>query len=79
MVDADDIELPTTTLAGSSRVCGPKAEAMVEFERNYLLNLLAEHKGNVSRAALAAGRDRRTFQRLLRKHAIDRTAFQNLV
>jgi ActR/RegA family two-component response regulator len=39
------------------------------------VNLLAEHQGNVSRSARAAGKDRRTFQRLLRKYHIERLAF----
>ena len=49
---------------------------MGRFERGYLLGLLAEHHGNVSHAALAAGKDRRTLQRLLRKHSIERMMFQ---
>ena len=54
---------------------GAKDDAMCEFERRYLMRLLAEHGGNVSRSARAAGKDRRTFQRLLRKHGIERVAF----
>ena len=48
---------------------------MEEFERGYLMDLLAEHKGNVSHAARAAGKDRRTLQRLLRKYSIERMVF----
>lgn len=76
MLDADDIELPGVERAAHAP--SHKDAAMGEFERTYLLNLLVEHRGNVSRAAHAAGRDRRTFQRLLRKHNIDRLAFQTL-
>jgi transcriptional regulator of acetoin/glycerol metabolism len=53
-----------------------KACAVRDFERTYLTKLLAASKGNVSRAAKAAGKERRTFQRLLEKHGLDRRAFQ---
>jgi len=78
-LDAADIPLrseersePSTPFAG-----GPKSEAMAEFERHYLTRLLREHAGNVSQAARASGNDRRTFQRLLRKHGIERADFEH--
>jgi len=77
-LDAADIELPGMEWAEGAPSPRPKDEAMVGFERTYVVNLLAEYGGNVSRAADAAGRDRRTFQRLIRKHGIDRLAFHNL-
>lgn len=74
-IDADQIELPGG--AGAVRAAaGGKDGAMSGFERDYLMNLLSEHRGNVSVCARVAGKDRRTFQRLLRKHGIDRVAFQ---
>ena len=47
-----------------------KREAIEMFERAYLYRLMAEHKGNVSRAAQAAGKERRDFGRLLKKYHI---------
>ena len=47
-----------------------KREAIAVFERAYLYRLMTEHKGNVSRAAQAAGKERRDFGRLLKKHQI---------
>jgi two-component system response regulator AtoC len=73
-VDANDIELPTLAASMSVPIARGKDAAMSDFERGYLVNLLAEHHGNVSRSARAAGKDRRTFQRLLRKHHIERIA-----
>ena len=47
-----------------------KARAVVDFERYYLHRILAEHAGNINRAAQAAGKDRRAFWQLLRKHGL---------
>lgn len=48
-----------------------KARAIMLFERSYLAGLLQTHRGNITRAAKAAGQDRRTFRRLIRKHRLD--------
>jgi two-component system response regulator GlrR len=53
-----------------------KAQAIGQFERVYLVNLLATHRGNVSQAAKAAGKERRTFQRLLLKYGLEVGAFR---
>jgi DNA-binding NtrC family response regulator len=45
------------------------------FERHYLLKLMAYCRGNVSRAARLAGKDRRCIGRLLQKYGIDRRNF----
>ncbi len=47
-----------------------KREAVSRFERTYLTQMLAEHQGNISWAARAAGKERRAFQRLIRKHGL---------
>jgi two-component system, NtrC family, response regulator GlrR len=47
-----------------------KARAIVEFERNYLRQLLLAHGGNITHAARAARKDRRAFWGLLRKHQL---------
>lgn len=54
-----------------------KARAVEEFERRYLLHILAQYRGNISHAAKAAGKERRTFKRLLDKYRIDRTICTN--
>jgi DNA-binding NtrC family response regulator len=53
-----------------------KSRAIVQFERNFIARLLAAHGGNISRAAKAAGKDRRSFQRLISKYSLDRKAFE---
>ena len=45
------------------------------FEREILGRLLRAHRGNVSRAAQSARKERRDFGRLLKKHQLDPRAF----
>jgi len=45
---------------------------MEAFEREYLMDLLERHAGNLSRAARAADVDRKTLGRLMKKHDIRR-------
>jgi DNA-binding NtrC family response regulator len=53
-----------------------KERAIVEFERTYLAEVLRRCGGNVSQAARVAGKERRAFQRLLRKHNLSSTSFR---
>jgi two-component system, NtrC family, response regulator GlrR len=55
-----------------------KARVVSEFEQGYLRTMLSVHHGNISRAAAAAGKDRRAFFELLRKHAIDPGEFRRV-
>ncbi len=54
-----------------------KADAVQRFERDYLLRVLRETDGNVTRAAQVAGKERRAFGKLLKKHGIERTSFSH--
>jgi DNA-binding NtrC family response regulator len=47
-----------------------RARAIETFERNYIVNMLHKHGGNVTRAAKAAGQERRAFGRLAKKYAL---------
>jgi DNA-binding NtrC family response regulator len=58
-----DLEVDKSLRSGKSKV-------VESFERSYLVQLLQRFRGNVSQAAGAAGKDRRTFQRLLRKYGL---------
>ena len=49
-----------------------RSQAIQKFERAYVTDLLRKHHGNITRAAAEAGKDRRAFGRLVRKHEIDR-------
>ena len=72
-LDAASIDLPDCwTPPAVSPADSPlgMADAVYRFEGEYLTELLSSAAGNVTRAAKAAGKDRRTFQRLLRRHGI---------
>ncbi len=47
-----------------------KDQLIQAFERQYLVDLIERHGGNVSRAARAADMDRKSITRLLKKHGI---------
>lgn len=47
-----------------------RTKAIEAFERQYVERLLEEHNGSVTRAALAAGKDRRAFGRLKKKYGV---------
>ena len=47
-----------------------KRRVVESFERVYLHRLMTDHHGNVSRAALAAGKERRDLGKLLKRHGL---------
>jgi len=48
--------------------------AIEAFERRYVEEMMRKHSGNVTRAALEAGKERRSFGRLIRKYDLSRAA-----
>jgi len=53
-----------------------KANVVNNFERSYIERLLLSYKGNISKAAQAAQKNRRAFWQLIRKHQIDVQTFK---
>jgi len=71
VIRAADITLAhheTPAISESFRVA--KAKIVSEFERKYVRSLLLKSRGNVSAAARLAGKNRRAFWELIRKHHI---------
>lgn len=55
-----------------------KQRAIQYFECNYVRQMMEKHAGNVTRAALEAGKDRRAFGRLAKKYSIRGATAQGL-
>ena len=53
-----------------------KRQAIEAFERTYLSQLMAEHRGNITLAARSSGKERRDLGRLLKKYHLSAKAFQ---
>ena len=75
MIRPEDLPIPIAhqTIAGKQKSFAQrKASVIAEFEKHYLTDLLKSHRGNVTHAAQEAGKDRRAFGRLIKKHHIDK-------
>ncbi|HSQ22781.1 MAG TPA: sigma 54-interacting transcriptional regulator, partial [Pyrinomonadaceae bacterium] len=53
-----------------------KAKEIARFEKNYIQAVLSICKGNITRAAVVARKNRRAFWQLIRKHQIDVSSFK---
>jgi DNA-binding NtrC family response regulator len=71
LICANDLLLPGDQADSPSSFRDAKARVIVEFEREYILRVLSSCAGNVSQAARVAGKNRRAFWELIRKHRID--------
>ncbi|HZS06534.1 MAG TPA: sigma-54 dependent transcriptional regulator [Blastocatellia bacterium] len=73
VIEAEDLGLPEENAI-------PRAtslrEARARFECSYIEDLLHMHQGNITKAAQAARKDRRSFWELIRKHKIDASHFR---
>ena len=53
-----------------------KARLIRDFEKEYIQTILMVHKGNISRAAKTAKKNRRAFWQLMQKHGIEVAKFR---
>ena len=78
-LDAEDVDIP---IAFNNSPHGPgnfrqaMAASLARFEKTYISEMLAQHHGNLSSVATHSGKHRRTIQRLMRKHGLDRRLFE---
>jgi len=69
----EDSHITLTTSSGKQQQESfqeAKARLITQFEENYIRGLLTAYNGNISKAADAAQKERRTFWGLMRKHKI---------
>jgi two-component system, NtrC family, response regulator GlrR len=81
IINANDLDLPveisSTLITQPMPFQEAKARCVEQFERDYLQELLRRHQGNITKAAYTAGKDRRAFWQLIRKHKIDARIFKS--
>jgi DNA-binding NtrC family response regulator len=78
-LSADDVEIGgATTRCGAAAATFRSAKAHVvrQFERGYIERLLVSCGGNVTQAAQQAGKNRRAFFELMKKHDIASARFR---
>jgi two-component system response regulator GlrR len=79
IIGPQDLELPLPIRScDAMSMKSAKEIAIKNFECAYLSDLLARCSGNISQAARLAGKERRSLQRLMRKHNLSRTNFCHL-
>lgn len=62
------VDEPVSAEAGSFKQA--KQAAVTTFERSFLIDLLKRHDGHMGRAAREAGVDRKTIERMVKKHGL---------
>ena len=68
-IEGDRVVLPQSAAAtGNDSFQALKAIAIAEFEHKYIGQLLGSYEGNITKAAQAAGKDRRGLQRMIKKY-----------
>jgi two-component system response regulator GlrR len=73
VIEAHDLNLPLNAVAKHPTSF---REAKGRFERTYIEDLLLANRGNITRAAQAANKNRRAFWELIRRHRIDANRFK---
>jgi len=73
-----DIVLPRQeVLAAQTSFQEAKSKAVAGFEKKFIEDLLLAYEGNITKSARAAGKNRRAFWELIRKHKIDVKSYRS--
>jgi two-component system response regulator GlrR len=76
LLEAQDVDCGRPADCETASFRSMKARVIEDFERGYIELLLRANGGNVTHAARAAGKNRRAFFELMRKHRIASDAFR---
>lgn len=77
LIQAEDFGLPRSEqFALRESFQSEKARVVIEFENRYIREILQSCRGNIAKAAQTAGKNRRAFWELIRKHNIDVKKFK---
>lgn len=66
--------LPEGSSSCSPTLRNARRQAIESFEQQYVREMLGKHRGNITRAAREAGKERRAFGRLVKKYSVDRSS-----
>jgi DNA-binding NtrC family response regulator len=70
-IESSDLNLPEDgSVVEDQSFQTMKSRVVWRFEHDFLTSVLHAHRGNISRAAVAAKKNRRAFWQLLRKHGL---------
>jgi two-component system, NtrC family, response regulator GlrR len=70
-IEPSDLDLPEDSFTAEEQSFqAMKSRAVQRFEHDFLATVLHAHHGNITRAAVAAKKNRRAFWQLLRKHGL---------
>ena len=69
-------QLQSATVSAESKFREAKERAIAEFERGYIVALLARTRGNLSLAARISGKERSGLGKMLKKYGVDRARFE---
>jgi len=77
-VSASELDLPAGIAVHREHFTlkAARSVAVTKCERDYLSSVMLRSDGNVTQAARLAGKERRSFQRLLRKYAINSSPYK---
>jgi two-component system response regulator GlrR len=75
IIEPEDLPIPVPVSLGASQALSfnqARAQVIANFEKAYVTELLQNNHGNVSHAAKAAKKKRRSFGRLIKKYQLEK-------
>lgn len=79
LIESRDVLLTNSSLTGRREsLQEAKAKEIARFERSYIQGVLSISRGNITKAAQVAQKNRRAFWQLIQKHQIDVQRFKSV-